>query len=638
MACPPAPLPPRGCASAAGVRQPAADSDSESVRPDGGDSESTRDSDSESESPRSSIFSTMRRLTALIALLCLSLVRGDQSPVITAASFAPVTWSTDLPCPPDYPNAALGRACGAGATRLTLLGTNFDAARGGVDTAYISPPAPAPVPSDLPSVLQLSVLAPSSTNGCLPPSDAANSAFSIEVCPYSTSYLRARGGGPRVASLGVFSGVISDVLLNECDGQPPTAAVGLRFSGGDVCGSTGGTYSATVNFTCISDADPWRDRYEDNATVNAASVSPDGCTWALTVPLLSACPGTGALCDSALAPAPSPTPQPLPQWRADAYIAAWAPGAITLYAPPGPLPAPAALRVRAFDGAISAPRAPVAEPLPPSATPIPVPFPSVLTVLGALPSGGPSSDNADTAFALPCMPVTISLGGVLPSDLAGIDAGFDVVFPQSPGVSTQLEPLYGVPRGVAGGAPGRPAPNGRLDLQLLPPEACAPRLLQGFSTPFSATFTVRSRFRTALDNVTFVTRRTATCSGGACTWVFWGAGGPPAPPAAAAAAALSPAALYGLIGGGSALVLGLAGAAAYVLLRARGSCGGSAAGAAKAAAPALGARQEAWGAGTAVSLNPAALAAGEEGRASLAGGAAQPAAPAGVAEWGAKPV
>jgi hypothetical protein len=261
-----------------------------------------------------------------------------------------------------------------------------------------------------------------------------------------------------------------------------------------------------------------------------------------------------------------------------------------------------------------------------------VPFPAALTVIGALPSAGRSSP--DNIANIPCTPVIISLGGVLPSDLAGLDASFDIVFPQAPGVSTQLLPLYGSPRGVPGGAPGAPPPSGRLDLQL----ECAPRLLRDFGTPFVAQFTVRSRFRTAPGNFTFATRRTAVCENAlACSWTFWGPNGPPPPRGDGAASALSPAALNGIIGGASVVGAAIVGAAVYLLLRARGACGGGAAGAApKAAAPAQGARQEAWGAGAAVSLNPAALAAGGE---SLNGGAPPPAPkPAAVAEWGAKAV
>ena len=572
----------------------------------------------------------------LAGLLCLALVRG-QGPIIFVASYAPVTWSTDTPCPQDYPNSALGRVCGDGALRLELLGANFDAATfdaGCVDVAFIAPPTPAPVPIGLPSVLQLADLQPFG-GGCLLPSDAANAAYSVEVCPYGTSYLRARGGGERVASLGVFSGVIveSAPACNETDDDdvPPQleAAVGLRYSGGDVCGS--GTYSATVSFVCINAADPWQLRYLRNATVNAASVSADGCTWALSVPLSSACFDEYDLCNATLVPGPIPSPAPRPQpIFMPSYISSWTPGRIIAFAPPGALPAPSALRVRRFDGVTSAPLVPVAKPLPPSATPIPMPFPAALTVIGAFPSAGLSSPDA---VGIPCTPVTISLGGVLPSDLAGLGASFDIIFPQAPGVNTQKLALYGSPSGVPGGAPGAPPPSGRLDLQL----DCAPKLLTGFATPYVAQFTVRSRFQTTTGGP-FFTRRTAVCENAlACSWTFWGPNGPPPPRGDGAASALSPAALNGIIGGASVVGAAIVGAAVYLLLRARGACGGGAAGAApKAAAPAQGARQEAWGAGAAVSLNPAALAAGGE---SLNGGAPPPAPkPAAVAEWGAKAV
>ena len=547
------------------------------------------------------------------------------------------------PCPPD-----LRWPCDQGATRLTLLGAGFGERQGdfGVDAAAaIAMPTPAPVPDDLPDALQMPLLSPTAQGGCLLPSDAASAAFGFEVCPYNTSYLRTPGaGGQRIASLGAFASVVrttSPACDNNPGEVPPTppsqllAVTGLLFQGGDVCGA--GFRSAQVNFVCIFGADPWEVRYLRNTSVNAATVSADGCAWTLDVPLEAACLQEQELCTfSAPPPNASPLPIPAPAYS-PAYIQAWAPGAITALVQGSAVPR--ALRVRrGSDGAVSAPLAPVLpDPMPASASPKPQPFPA-LTVLGATPSAGLSLGS--TGSLPPCTPVIISLAGVLDSDLVGIDASFEVIFPRSP---TQLQswPLYGTPLGTEYNANSSSFPvlarnatvapvNGRLDLLL----ECAPRLLQDFAVPHTAAFTVRSRYRTAPTNFTFVTRRLAACSGASCAWTFWGQVAPTAP-AAAAAAALSPAALYGIIGGGAALVLGMAGGVAFWLLRSRGGCGGggssgsSGKGGGSAALPPQ--RTQAWaGSGDDVVLNPAAAAAA----ASLNQGKEEGPTSNAVKEWG----
>jgi hypothetical protein len=450
-------------------------------------------------------------------------------------------------------------------------------------------------------------------SGCLIPSDPASTDYSIEVCPYSTSYLRARGGGARVASLGTFAGVVRQ---NRTDCAPDDsgffwfAITGLLFANGDACAN--GTRSAQVNFVCSAAANPWADRYLANASVLAASASPDGCAWQLDVPLAGACTGDAfSLCSGLQSPSPNAVPSPVPFSFSRAFVVAWAPTSVTALAPPGG--AVRAVRVQRYDGTNTALVAPLPAPLPPSASPIPAPFPSALTVLSVSPAAGLSfasdaasmppgfSDNPCTPQPVPpqscCTangPVVISLGGVQPADLEGLEAGFDLTIPRGPNFEEEWN-LFGTPLGAQGGVTRVPA-NGRLDLVL----PCAPYLLDGLATPHAAQFTVRARFRAGPNNATLLTRRVAACAPGACTWTFWGPA-PPAPPSAAADAALSGPALYGTIGGSLGLAaLVAAGVAAYCW-----GCCGAAAPRGKDAAPAP--PKAAWG-GAAIEVNPVAVA------------------------------
>jgi hypothetical protein len=529
-----------------------------------------------------------------------STVVSQESPVITGASWAPEFFSRTFPCPPNLP-----WACNLGATRVTLLGASFGASGVVEVAAPIAPNTPVVIPTDLPDELQLLSLAPFSTNGCLMPSDAASSEYSIEVCPYSTSFLRARGGGPRVASLGAFSGVVRTDSPDCSDPPAPTtqAVTGLLFAGGDVCGS--GTRSARVNFVCIDEADPWQERYLRNTTVHAATRSADGCQWLLDIPIAGACSGDNFdLCSVLQTPSPNVSPTPAPSLAlSPGFQISWSANTIVVLVQPSNSGPPSALKVRRSpDDATSMFAVPVPEPLPPSFSPVPQPFPTTLTVLGANPNAGLSASDPS---ALPCNPVIISLAGALPLDLVGFEASFEIIFPRSPLLNNSAETLYGTPLGANATVTQIP-PNGRLDLVL----NCAPRL-SDFQAPFTGNFFLRSRYlafdpfdpNVPNDNP-FITRRVASCAQGACSWTFLGPTGtmsttpsssssptpsstptpspPPTPspsptpsdsstlslspspsptlappPAAAGQADLPRPALYGIIGGLSFLVLAL---------------------------------------------------------------------------------
>jgi hypothetical protein len=222
-----------------------------------------------------------------------------------------------------------------------------------------------------------------------------------------------------------------------------------------------------------------------------------------------------------------------------------------------------------------------------------VPFPSRLTVLGISPSSGFTRSPTDAP--LPCTPVLIRLAGVLPEDLAGLEAAFEVTFPRGPALN-QSEQLFGTPLGASGNATILPR-NGLMDL-IIP---CAPTLLgDGFVAPMAVELKVRSGSRPT--GFALVTTREAVCgSPGACVWVFLSR-----PPAPAAASGLAPAVLYSIVGVSVAVVLAGVGGGVWLVLRSRAA----AAGAGKASA----APKSAWGApgdpgAVVVSLNPAAAAA-----------------------------
>jgi hypothetical protein len=559
--------------------------------------------------------------------------RGASSDVPSLVSVATNLLSAVTPCP-----ASLPWDCSTGAIQLTLTGSLFGSAPGaggGVDiAAAVAPPTPAPEPDDLPDALSMDPDTPTlefawaaTSGGCLRPSDGASNDFSFEVCPYGTSYLRTRGGGARVASLGAFAGVVRR-YEEACDDPPPTgllAVTGLLFQGGDACGT--GTFSAQVNFVCSSAANPFFSRFSDNTTVSAATVSADGCAWQLDVPLSDACFEDDDLCSEEVNPPPNPVPAPMPFTFSSAFVSAWAPGAITVLAPPaatGTAPGVRAVRVRRYDGAVTALVAPLPAPLPPSASPIPAPFPAQLTVLGATPAAGLSFATGeplppDFRSQPPCRngPVIISLGGVEPSDLEGFEAGFEISFPRNNVGFREPLSLYGAPLG-ANATVTRVPSNGRLDLML----DCAPFLLDGFPTPHVGEFTVRSRFRANSSIATATTRRTAVCAPGACTWTFLGPVAP-APAPAAAPAALSGPALYGAIGGGIAGLLAIVAAGVVAYFRCGGAKGGG-----KGAPPAPSPPRAAWAPNAAIEMNPVAVALNASPRADGGG--------AGPVEWGSK--
>ena len=520
-------------------------------------------------------------------------VVGDDAPSLISASWSTIACSA-ASCPPNLPwDPTLG------AIQLTLQGSLFGSAPGSAGRVDIAAPAPSPspvdIPADLPEALQLFSENPEfdfarNGNGCLAPSDTGSATYSFEVCPYSTSFIRARGGGPRLASLGAFAGVVRRANV-VCDSSVLQVS-GLLFQGGDVCGS--GTLSAQVNFVCIRTADPWADRFLANASVNAATGSADGCSWQLDVPLAVACDDT--LCSAIPNPSPNAVPTPAPFSFTSGFVASWTPSSIIVLVQPTAGTTPPGLRgvrVRRYDGALSGLVLPLRAPLPPSASPIPVPFPASLTVLGVAPSGGLSFLPTDPAPSPPCddttfsSPVVVSLAGVQPGDLEGFGACFEITFPRSP-LLFESDCLYGAPLGANASVTRVPA-NGRLDLVL----PCAPRLLEGFPTPHAATFTVASRYRAVPDGP-LITRRAAVCAAGACTWLFWGPTGPPAAPAASNT--LSGPALYGVIGGGLSLVVLLAvGIGAYCWIKRKAS----------ALPPPL--PKAAWGAqGVSIEMNPTA--------------------------------
>jgi hypothetical protein len=565
------------------------------------------------------------------------------------------------------PGCSLPWSCSLGAWLVTLQGSSLGSAPGrggGIEFAQsIAPPTPVAAPPDLPDALQLSALAPYSQNGCLPPSDAASTDFSFEVCPFATSYLRTPGPtGRRVGSLGTFSGVVrsnsSDCENNDnCDSAPPfsnLAVTGLLFSGGDACGN-GGTLSAVVNFVCTSRADPWQLRYEENATVNAASLSADGCTWSLDVPLDDACSGDNfELCSCLTAtPTPIPSPSPIPFTYPPSTMLplTWGPSTVTLYLQPTSS-LPLAARARRYDGRVSPPLALVAAPAPPSASPIPNPFPSTLTVLSVVPNSVLSVSGAAGEPIPPCVPITITVGGVAPDDLEGFSAHFDLALPRGPNLMQNYN-LYGAPLAALNyatiGLPNnatRAPPNGLLTLVLPCPHN--PFILDagGFSAPYTAKISVSSQY-SFTQGGPLRTRRTAGCATpSACAFTLLGGGGPPAPPSASssASAPLSGAALFGAVGGGVAALL-LAAFGLWYFTQGVGSSAGS--------AGSSGGKQGAAWPPTSASPNP--LAAGEGGvalqvAASSSSGAPPslhspvspgaymeaPGSPGSVPEWGSK--
>lgn len=478
----------------------------------------------------------MNSLAIAVLLSLIGPATAQAPPFIAGARWAPSTpWSAPggaNPCPPGLP-----WPCNVGdsATVVTVVGSNFGGATGSVGVAASIPvPAPAPIPWDLPGVLSLQSLTPGSwQNGCLANSDWANPSRSFQVCPYATTSIWTLDG-VRLSSLGSFAGVTRAPSLNcNATAVPPEgdAVTGLLFAGGDVC--NGRAASATVRFVCIDEADPWQTRYTDggggrnagggNISVYAASSSADGCDWTLDVPLPDACSDNFNLC-AALVPTPAPVPTAAPSFafNAPTLVTAWTPDTVTTLVQTAAMP-PSAVRLQRADGALSAAIAPSGPgPLPPSASPVPVPFPTQLTVTAISPGQYVSTDNEATQ--LPCQPVTFTLAGVLPSDLAGFDSDFSIIFPRSPNLNATEMPLQNVPSG-ANGAPAPIPANGILSVVL----ECAPTLLTGFPTlPLVAPFFLRSRFFNttivdgAVEPTNEITHRDAVCPPSGCTWTFCG--------------------------------------------------------------------------------------------------------------------
>jgi hypothetical protein len=113
--------------------------------------------------------------------------------------------------------------------------------------------------------------------------------------------------------------------------------------------------------------------------------------------------------------------------------------------------APPTTRIQTAGGAVTPPTEAVPQPLAPSQSPIPVPFPTGLQFLGIWPSSGPSGG-----------PITIMLAGVSAVDVRGSQAGFSLSWPTSPRGSSSQRPLGG-PVSVDGRARVPPA-NGLLNL------------------------------------------------------------------------------------------------------------------------------------------------------------------------------
>ena len=219
---------------------------------------------------------------------------------------------------------------------------------------------------------------------------------SYRFCPYERVDLLDRSNNfAYMAHLGQYGGVIR--AYN--DDAACNAMVGQIFVDGDMC--NGAPRMTNVTFVCLDVTAPQEEYYARVPQIFDAYTA-DGCSYALDLPIAAACsgPSFGLCADSA--PTTNPQPSPSPSFAySDTFIPRgnWTDVMVTAYAMGSS--APPSVRLVTADGAATPPRAPEVAPglLPPSASPIPVPFPGGLLLLGLYPSSGGPGTNVTVMAA-----------------------------------------------------------------------------------------------------------------------------------------------------------------------------------------------------------------------------------------------
>ena len=263
--------------------------------------------------------------------------------------------------------------------------------------------------------------------------------------------------GFAIGSLGTYVGVLRDTNNVNCPGS--NAIVGMKFLDGSLCNGVPST--STINFVCLDVLGPGLATWGTNTPmINAAIRSADGCSVNTTLPLPGACDGARfTLCGSPLA-SPNPVPTPSPSFSfTQATVTAWSDGAISAYAP-GTMPPPAVRVQRGDNSAVSTGYEPEAGPLPPSASPIPTPFPSNLEVIGIVPNQGVRGQ---------CTPVTIMLAGLTQQDIVGTGFTHSIRMRLPTGPNTAQNFIFqGLPGSVNGAQPVPPPVRPSLPSPPLP--------------------------------------------------------------------------------------------------------------------------------------------------------------------------
>lgn len=395
--------------------------------------------------PHGCIFSGPRRISALAvsgpAVVGVAARRCLHPPRLSARASLPTICPPSSPPTPPPPRQLIGAAAAARSTddlpvitaagwtiyngpaacpggttpciELTVAGDNFGASQGQLQKGdFLAPPAPPPPqPWDTPAVLFPSDLATRvGGNGvCVARSLYTGDGFAYRFCPFQRveHFLGNFANG----NLGTYAGVVRDFNNVNCPGS--NAIVGMKFLDGSMC--NGAPSTSIVNFVCVDVLGAGLVDWGTRTPMIDSAVTPDQCNWNLTLPLPGACDGPRfALCGSAVA-SPNPTPAPSPQFSfAPATPLSWTAGLITALMP-GTVPPPA-VRIETSAGVLSTAVEPEAGTLPPSASPIPVPFPSTLEIISMTPQEGVRGA---------CNPVVIQLAGVVLSDIV---SQFNVVF------------------------------------------------------------------------------------------------------------------------------------------------------------------------------------------------------------------
>jgi hypothetical protein len=394
-----------------------------------------------------------------------------QTPAITAAGWTqgtcpgsaapcslppPVPPPPTLSSPPPLPSPLLPPP----GIFFTVAGDNFGTTQGQLQKGDFLAPAPPPpaMPWDTPEDLFPSNLATrTGGNGvCVARSLYTGDGFAYRFCPFQR--MEHFEGSFSIGSLGTYAGVLRDTNNVNCPGS--NAIVGMKFLDGSLCNGVPST--STINFVCLDVLGPGLATWGTNTPmINAAIRSADGCSVNTTLPLPGACDGARfSLCGSPLA-SPNPVPTPSPTFSfTQATVTSWADGAISAYAP-GTMPPPAVRVQRGDNSAVSTGYEPEAGPLPPSASPIPTPFPSNLEVIGIVPNQGVRGQ---------CTPVTIMLAGLTQQDIVGTGFSHSIRMRLPTGPSTAMNYIFqGLPGPVNGAQPVAPPVSSSLPPTLSDP-------------------------------------------------------------------------------------------------------------------------------------------------------------------------